>query len=72
MKTEQELNNDILKIKKAIEFMYPHLSKYLGEYPVPDTDAASSGKAIINLNVYYDSLDVFFKYYTRYDNSLMK
>ena len=69
MKTEQELNSDILKITKAIDFMFPHLTPYLGQVPAHSTEAISPDRTIQNLNDYYDSLDVFFKYYLRYDTN---
>jgi hypothetical protein len=64
MKTEKELNNDIVKITTTIEERFPELLKYLGEMPVkiPDSDSLKINNK--NLKDYYDSLDALLKNYT--------
>jgi hypothetical protein len=65
MKTEKELNSDILKVTMTIAEKFPELSKYIGEMPVtiPDTtDPEINNK---NLQDYHDSLDGLLKKYTK-------
>jgi hypothetical protein len=64
MKTENELNKDILMITMAIEEKCPELSKYIGEMTVETGDTSSPGGIIKNLMDYYDSLDTLLKRYT--------
>jgi hypothetical protein len=61
MKTEIELNADILKITMTIKEKYPELSKHIIEMPV--TNSESIGSAISNksLQDYYDSLVILLK-----------
>jgi hypothetical protein len=63
MKTEKELNNDILKITMAIRNNFPELSKYLNEMPV--TIPVSNNPEINrqNLQDYFNSLDALFRKY---------
>ena len=63
MKTEKELNNDILKITMAIRDNFPELSKYLNEMPV--TIPVSNNPEINrkNLQDYFNSLDALFRKY---------
>jgi len=66
MKTEQELDYDILKITRTIDLLFPHLSKYLGEKPVLISDALRPEINIENLTNYCLSLDTFLKHCIRY------
>lgn len=61
MKTEKELNEDILKITMKIQKDFPELSKYLIEMPVKASDTADPGVKLKNLKDYYDSLEVVLK-----------
>jgi hypothetical protein len=63
MKTEKELNSDILKITMAIRDNFPELSKYLNEMPV--TIPVSNNPEINrkNLQDYFNSLDALFRKY---------
>jgi len=63
MKTENELNADILKITVEIKQVYPELVKYLNEMPVAITDTNSPGVNTKALADYYDSLDTLVKDY---------
>jgi hypothetical protein len=64
MKTEKELNNDILKITMTIEEKFPELSKYIEEMPVAIADKSNSEITAKNLKDYYDSLEALLKNYT--------
>lgn len=70
MKTENELNPDILKVTMTIEEKFPELSKYIGEMGVNDTDSSSPEGIIKNLMDYCDSLDTLLKRYTTYHGSV--
>ena len=63
MKTEKELNNDILKITMAIRDNFPELSKYLNEMPVtiPVSNIPEINRK--NLQDYFNSLDALFRKY---------
>lgn len=63
MKTEKELNSDILRITMAIRDNFPELSKYLNEMPV--TIPVSNNPEINrqNLQDYFNSLDALFRKY---------
>jgi hypothetical protein len=63
MKTENELNFDILMITLKIEEMFPELSKYIGEMPVKISDNGGPDTDIENLKDYYDSLETLLKNY---------
>ncbi len=56
MKTEHELNADILKITMKIRENYPELSKYISEMPVTIPNDVSPEINIKTLSDYYDSL----------------
>jgi hypothetical protein len=64
MKTENELNQDILKITMTIEEKFPELSKYIGEMMVNISDTVGPNAIIKNLMDYYDSLDALLRRYT--------
>ena len=63
MKTEEELNADILRITMAIKSQFPELSKYIEEMPVTMPDAKSPEITLRNLKEYYDSLESILKKY---------
>ena len=61
MKTEAQLNADILKITLMIRERYPELSKYISEMPVtiPNVESPEINAKI--LADYYDSLEAIMK-----------
>ena len=61
MKTEKELNDDILKITMTIQEKFPELSKYISEMPETMPGPSSPEVTIKNLTDYYNSLDVLLK-----------
>ncbi len=63
MKTEQELNNDILKITSMIHEKYPELSKYIEEMTVTIPDKTNPEITLKILQDYYNSLDALLKKY---------
>lgn len=63
MKTETEINGDILRITMKIEEEHPELTKYMGEMPVRISDAHGSDIDLQNLKDYYDSLVAMLKKY---------
>lgn len=63
MKTEQELNADILKVTMLIGDKYPELSKYISEMTVTIPDVETPDINIKNLNDYHDSLVAILKKY---------
>lgn len=63
MKTENQLNEDILKVTMVIRNEYPELLKYLNEMPVTIPDVNKPAITIKVLQDYYDSLlDLLRKY----------
>ena len=64
MKTEKELNQDILKITMTIEERFPELSKYIGEMTVNISEAIGPDTIIKNLMDYCDSLNALLKGYS--------
>ncbi|WP_309609966.1 hypothetical protein [Flavobacterium sp.] len=56
MKTESELNNDILKITMIIRDNYPEISKFLAEMPITIPEESHPKINIQILQDYYDSL----------------
>ncbi|MBA3681893.1 MAG: hypothetical protein H0W73_12145 [Bacteroidetes bacterium] len=63
MKTEKELNSDILKMTMKIREVYPELLKYMSEMPFKISYAVSNTLNLIALNDYYDSLHMIYKKY---------
>lgn len=63
MKTENELNKDILKTTMVIKEKYPELEKFIGEMPVtiPDTDDPEINNK--SLTAYKESLEALVKKY---------
>jgi hypothetical protein len=72
MKTEKELNADILKITATIQARFPELSKYIIEMPANNADNDGLDVNIKNLQDYYDSLDALLKNYDTYHKSAAK
>jgi len=69
MKTEAELNADILKITGIIKDKYPELSKYISEMPVKISYTAGDEDANIkSLKEYYNSLEAIIKKYSKTHN----
>ncbi|MBC7410061.1 MAG: hypothetical protein H7339_16880 [Arcicella sp.] len=63
MKTEHELNADILKVTMIIRDKYPELSKYISEMTITIPDVETPEINIKNLQEYYNSLvDILKKY----------
>ncbi len=56
MKTEKQLNDDILKITLLIQEKYPELTKYITEFTVTIPDKKNPEINIKHLADYYDSL----------------
>jgi hypothetical protein len=56
MKTEHELNDEILKITMKIRESYPELSKYITEMPVTIPNVVSPEINVKTLSDYHDSL----------------
>ena len=65
MKSEKELNADILKVTMIIQEKYPELSEYLGEMTVTIPDVKRPEINAQNLSVYYDSLTSMLNNYIR-------
>lgn len=63
MKTEEELNADILRITLAMKSQFPELSKYIEEMPITVPDLENPHITLKNLKEYYDSLESIFKKY---------
>ena len=57
IKTEKELNSDILNITMLIQEKYPELSKYIGEMPMTMSESTDPKEIITNLQNYYHSLN---------------
>ena len=64
MKTEHELNEDILKITSNIKEKYPELIKNIGETPVKIDDKDGEDSNIKNLTEYINSLELLVKKYS--------
>lgn len=65
MKTNEELNSEILRITMTIQENYPELSEYLGEMPVTIPAIISPEINNKNLEAYYDSLNSLLENYIR-------
>ena len=63
MKTESELNADILKITLLIRDEYPELAKYISEMPITIPDEESPEINVKILRDYYESLEAIMKKY---------
>jgi hypothetical protein len=65
MRTESQLNADILKITLMIREKYPELSKYISEMPVTIPNVHSPEINAKILGDYYDSLNAIMKNYAQ-------
>lgn len=63
MKTEKEINSDILEITLKIKNNYPELTKYLKEIPVSIPDQEHPEINIKTLQEYYNYLESIFEKY---------
>ena len=63
MKTESELDNDILAITMKIKEQFPELSKYVLEMPVTIPSVENPEMNLKVLQDYYDSLEILLKDY---------
>lgn len=63
MKTEKQLNADILEMTMKIQEQFPELSKYIVEMPVTIPNAGSPEINIKTLQEYYESLTILLKDY---------
>jgi hypothetical protein len=65
MKSEAQLNADILKITLMIREKYPELSKYISEMPITIPDIESPEINVKILQDYYESLEAIMKEYAK-------
>ena len=72
MKTEKELDTDILKITLSIKEHYPELSKYILEMPVTIPNIGNPKMNCEALQDYYDSLNVLLKKYIKNQHQITK
>lgn len=72
MKTQKELNSDILEITLKIKEQFPELSKYILEMPVTIPNMENPDIARKALQDYYDSLDILLKDYIANHNKATK
>ena len=63
MKTEEQLNAEILGMTMKIEEQFPELSKYIAEMPITIPTVSSPEITIKSLEDYYDSLVMLLKDY---------
>ena len=63
MKTEKQLNVEILEITMKIQEQFPELSKYIAEMPVTIPNAISPEINIKTLQEYFESLVILLKDY---------
>ncbi len=63
MKTEKELNSDILKLTMTIQDKFPELTKYIAEMPVTIPDTENPEINIKILKDYYNSLEALLNKY---------
>ncbi len=63
MKTEKQLNAEILGMTMKIEEQFPELSKYIAEMPITIPTVSSPEITIKSLEDYYDSLVMLLKDY---------
>ena len=69
MKTEKELNQDILKITATMTESFPEIVKYISEIPVKISYVGREDINIKQLTEYYNSLETMF---IRYSNNHKK
>ena len=63
MKTELDINNDILRLTNEIENTYPELLKYISEIPVKDVFKLNFEINSKNLLGYYNTLKIILEKY---------
>lgn len=68
MKTEKQLNADILKISIKIQTEYPELSVHLVEMPATIPNVSSPKINIETLSEYYESLKIILEDYLKNHN----
>ncbi len=64
MKTEAELNADILRLTLKIHTQFPELSKYITEMPVSNPNVEHPEITRKNLTDYRESLEALLKNYS--------
>jgi hypothetical protein len=64
MKTETELNENILKITAFIKEKFPELLTFIGEMPVKMTYKDNEEPGLKSLEEYYNSLQALVKKYS--------
>lgn len=64
MKTEIELNEDIIKITKRIKELHPELTKFISEMPIHINYETNKKLDLQYLQEYYDSLETLLKKYS--------
>jgi hypothetical protein len=64
MKTEQEIQQAIIKIASIMESQFPEMAKYIGKAPVPESPDILSN--LNKLRSYHNSIENFMIYYSRY------
>jgi len=64
MKTEAQVNDDILKITMKIQQQFPELVQYITEMPVTIPDSNDPEISIKKLQEYYDSLTALVNKYS--------
>jgi hypothetical protein len=65
MKTEAQINADILKITLMIREKYPELSKYISEMPITIPNVPSPEINAKILQEYYNSLEAIMNKYAQ-------
>ena len=65
MKTEADINKDILEITMTIEETFSELSKYITEIPVGIPFSVTSETNLKNLQDYYETLETLLKNYRK-------
>lgn len=63
MKTELNINNDILRLTNEIENTYPELLKYIAEIPVKDVFKLNFEINSKNILGYYNTLKIILEKY---------
>jgi hypothetical protein len=64
MKTEIEINEDIIKITKTIKETYPELLKFISEMPIHINYETNKLLDLKYLQEYYNSLETLLKKYS--------
>lgn len=64
MKTEQQLNAEILEVTLTIQQKFPELTKFITEMPITIPDSAHPEISIKNLTDYCESLEALLANYS--------